>query len=211
MIFDPYKILGIETNATIEEIHASYRKLSKTLHPDAGGGNDLFIELTRAYDILSKPELRHKYDELGIADDYIEESVKNLQQLFIGLLDSISADNLPHVDIVAMMVQNIVMNRSGIVNALNALHKQKQKYEKNLSIIKKRLKAKKKNFLIYAAEEAIAKILIPIAQNEKLIAMFDQMLELLGNYEYEWEEAPITPTIVGIGSFFNNNPNIYPK
>lgn len=210
MTFDPYKILGIEVTAILEEIHAAYRKLCKTLHPDAGGGADAFIDLSRAYEILSKPELRKKYDEVGIADNYVDEAVDNLQQLFINMIGTIPAENLHRVDVVGMMVQNIVMQRANFANMLNTLKQQKNQNENNLSIIKKRLKSKKKNFLIYAAEESIAKILIPIAQNEKQISLCDQMLEMLSNYEYEWEETPEQSATISQWSIYNPPfPNVY--
>lgn len=198
MSFDPYKILGIALAATIEEIHAAYRKLCKTIHPDAGGGAEEFIELQRSYEILSNPESRQKYDEIGIVDDDGDEAIKNLQQLFISIFDNANGADLNHVNLVAMMSQNIIMNRTIFVNALKTLQQQKTKHENNLLIIKKRLKSKKKNFLLYGAEAAITRIMIPIAQNEKQLAVCDQMLELLNSYEYEWEEQPIVPSSYAI-------------
>ncbi len=52
-----YEILEVKENASVEEIKNSYHKKAKEYHPDAGGSNELFTELTNAYkEGLSKNE-----------------------------------------------------------------------------------------------------------------------------------------------------------
>lgn len=57
-----YDILGVNRNATQEEIKKAYRKLSLKNHPDKGGDVDKFKEISTAYDILSNESTRRKYD-----------------------------------------------------------------------------------------------------------------------------------------------------
>lgn len=66
---DYYKILGVDKNASQAEIKKAYRKLAVKYHPDKNPGNketeSRFKEINEAHEVLSKPEKRKKYDELG--------------------------------------------------------------------------------------------------------------------------------------------------
>ena len=66
---DYYKILGVSKTATTDEIKKAYRKLAVKYHPDKNQGNktaeEKFKEANEANDVLSDPEKRKKYDEVG--------------------------------------------------------------------------------------------------------------------------------------------------
>ncbi len=66
---DYYEILSVSKTATVEEIKTSYRKLAMKHHPDKNPGNaeseEKFKELAEAYEILSHPEKRSRYDQFG--------------------------------------------------------------------------------------------------------------------------------------------------
>jgi restriction system protein len=62
---DPYEVLGVDHNATQEEVEAAYRRLIRLTHPDAGGTNLLFRQVKEAYDTLSDPTRRAEHDRGG--------------------------------------------------------------------------------------------------------------------------------------------------
>ena len=59
-----YEILGVDKSADSAKIKASYRKLSKTFHPDVYGDDAQFKKITEAYDILSDSQKRADYDNI---------------------------------------------------------------------------------------------------------------------------------------------------
>ena len=73
---DYYKILGVPRNATADEIKKAFRKLAVKYHPDKNPGDksaeDMFKSITEANDVLSDPERRRKYDEVGENWKYYE-------------------------------------------------------------------------------------------------------------------------------------------
>ncbi|RME43556.1 MAG: J domain-containing protein [Chloroflexi bacterium] len=69
---DPYEVLGVSRNASIDEIKSAYRKIARETHPDLHGDSPSnlkkFEEATNAYAILSDPERRALYDNTGFVD-----------------------------------------------------------------------------------------------------------------------------------------------
>ena len=67
---DYYEILGLERNASDEEIKRSFRKLAQQWHPDVNTDPEAdarFKEINEAYQVLSDPQRRQSYDMFGRA------------------------------------------------------------------------------------------------------------------------------------------------
>lgn len=68
MAKDLYEVVGVDRNATDDEIKKAFRKKARELHPDvnkAPDAEDRFKELNEAYDVLSDPKKRAQYDRFG--------------------------------------------------------------------------------------------------------------------------------------------------
>jgi curved DNA-binding protein len=65
---DYYQVLGVNRDASAEELQRAYRKLARRFHPDVNsepGAEERFKQITEAYDVLSDPETRARYDRFG--------------------------------------------------------------------------------------------------------------------------------------------------
>ncbi len=65
MAKDYYHVLGIDKKASAEEVKKAFRKLAQKHHPDKGGDEAKFKEITEAYSVLSDAKRRREYDAYG--------------------------------------------------------------------------------------------------------------------------------------------------
>lgn len=84
---DYYETLGVNKSADKEAIKKAYRKLAKKYHPDTNAGNphaeEMFKDVTEAYNVLSDEKKRKLYDEFGFAglqDGFSEEAARQAAQ-----------------------------------------------------------------------------------------------------------------------------------
>lgn len=78
---NPYEVLGIDRNASADEIKSVYKKNALKHHPDRGGDENKFKEMTEAYSILSDPTKKSNYDKFGSVDNSninMEDIINNM-------------------------------------------------------------------------------------------------------------------------------------
>ena len=75
---DFYTVLGVTRSSSASEIQRAYRKLARTYHPDVNkdpAAEERFKEISEAYDVLSDPETRIKYDRFGSSFRQVPDGV----------------------------------------------------------------------------------------------------------------------------------------
>jgi molecular chaperone DnaJ len=81
---DYYSILGVSRSAADKDIKATYRRLARQYHPDVNPGNksaeERFKQINQAYEVLSDPEKRKKYDQYGEGWEHAEQYAEAARQ-----------------------------------------------------------------------------------------------------------------------------------
>jgi len=79
---DLYAALGVERDASAEEIKRAYRKAALANHPDRGGDKETFQRLQAAYEVLSNSDRRSAYDQTGSVGDMEASGMPDLSSIF---------------------------------------------------------------------------------------------------------------------------------
>ena len=83
---DFYEVIGADRKASAKEIRKAYRKLARKYHPDVNPGDEAaeqkYKEISQAYEVLSDPEKRKKYDQFGHAYQQAQASGQSPGQDF---------------------------------------------------------------------------------------------------------------------------------
>lgn len=186
---NPYEILDVDKNASIEEIKTKYRQLASENHPDKGGNNEKFALINLAYDILTDPIRRKGYDDQRILftdSTTYNEAKEILIRLFnesINKLD-IEKDNL----VIMMQIQARIRKtqlEAEIDANLNAINKLKK------VALKLKQKQKSENFILSFVEEGIQNCEHDLKVIRNGIKIYDYVLLVLNNYhysDYDWME-----------------------
>jgi curved DNA-binding protein CbpA len=84
---DYYEVLQISRNADVETVHRVYRIMATRFHPDnpRTGDTETFLLLKRAYQVLSDPELRTKYDSARMIEEEAPLPIFELKDFVYGL------------------------------------------------------------------------------------------------------------------------------
>ncbi len=89
MPLDPYATLNVKRDATPEQIKRAYRKAAMKAHPDRGGDAEKFHQVQLAYEVLSDPARRERYDSTG---EINPSAVDNRLSLLLSVLSSLYTD-----------------------------------------------------------------------------------------------------------------------
>jgi curved DNA-binding protein CbpA len=197
---DLYQILGIRRAAAQDEIQRAYRRKAKTLHPDGGGSVKAFGELSTAYTVLSDPNRRERYDQTGEIDppraDTLDASAIEVIAQKLGLIIHAEQD-VTALDIGALIEgairEDMAQRRANIASHERAIERTTR--------LRARVKRKangKDNMLAKVLDWHEASAKDQIKKNEAAVASLERALEILKDYSFAEELAPLAPDDVSV-------------
>ena len=178
-----YDILGVSKNATFEEIKAKYKSLAQQHHPDKGGDPEIFKEIKNAYEVLSDPVNRKKYDTTGhyeFGTSLRDQALEQLSRLFFNLLSNINPDL---DDLILIMKNESRREKENINGNINACNAQMFKLKKIINKIKKK-KDDGENLLKMFAENKLKMHQNELQNFVRQIQIVDSVIEILEEYQY---------------------------
>jgi len=110
---DYYSILGVNPGASPDEIKKAYRKLANQHHPDKGGDQAKFKDISVAYDTLSDGQKRAEYDQMRMGGPQVRfqsGDFQDLQDIFGGHFDPFGSRSNPFFDVFGRQRKNRDLN-----------------------------------------------------------------------------------------------------
>lgn len=182
-----YEILGLYPDATEEEIKDAYRRKSMIHHPDREGGDEeTFKQVKAAYEVLSDPERRKRYDETGQTEEgpSEEEMLANAAtHILVETLNSIPEWVTPtQDDFIERMVKRVD-------SRINKLERDVALGESALSKVRKLLgrfikKDKGRNVFQDHLEREVANIETFLVEGARRIALEKKLREYIQSYQF---------------------------
>lgn len=178
-----YDVLGIARDADLAAIKAAYRKLAQAHHPDKGGDLAQFQAIQLAYDVLSNPERRRRYDENGQTDNgpsLRDEAVSRIATMLATLMEQADVER---TDLIEKMREAII-DRQGKDQAM--VEKLRESIDRRERALKRfRFKGNGSNLMEQIVRSEIQKRLDQIEAGEREHTLHEEMLAVLAEYSYE--------------------------
>lgn len=183
-----YNDLGVDKNATQDEIKKAHRKGVKENHPDKGGDPEKFAMIQHAYEVLSDEDRRKHYDNTGDDEQPRDEFMMRFASfLEAEVLSIIEKKDVFDVDIVEHGCKTLSRQ-------LQASESQIPMYEKHIAKIERAItRIKKKgdnNLMVVLLQEKIKMYNSKIKELNLAIEFCNRALDELMEYEFEVEEQP---------------------
>ncbi|HET8725976.1 MAG TPA: J domain-containing protein [Alphaproteobacteria bacterium] len=190
--FDPYEVLGVARAAGPDAIKTAYRTKVRLSHPDRGGDTGAFIDVVRAFGLLSDPDARRLFDETGIVDeDGVRSYRRDVTLILADMFDAAVATavstglRLDHVDFVRQMT--VAVERS--LAEAKAARLRNEREIAGLKALRTRIRRKDSGVNLFSErlDAQIAGRTEEHARARRRVAMLETAIVELGNYDSEVE------------------------
>lgn len=203
---NPYDTLGVTPEASDKDIKTAYRKAAHKTHPDRDGGDaEAFHDIALAYDILSDPGRRQRYDQTGDTQDEAKPRLSRAETTLVTIFNKIIDDGAKG-DIVGKVRDIIAHGR--------AVGKQeRRKTQGRISRLEKlqdRVDAKGDNLFAMTLEHKLGDERHHLESIESELTLSDEIEELLDGYcDNSPDTEPAFQSIGGFGQSGLFNPGMF--
>lgn len=193
-----YQVLGVKRTATVEEIKAAYRPLAMKHHPDRGGDPEKFKVVQEAYDVLSNPVRRKLYDTTGATKERPSVRETALQSLSSLLSECVDRSSAEHTEIFMLARRKIdEVIRTGKAN----IQRDGKGIEKRNEVLKRtKFTGTGTDFVRTLVAADIERLKESIRGYKAGLAVMNEMLAILAEYEYETEPAVVAKVVAKVST-----------
>jgi curved DNA-binding protein CbpA len=200
---NPYTVLGVESNATDEQIKSAYRRKCKDHHPDREQGDEAkMLEVRAAYDLLKNPERRALFDKAGITDRP-PQLTKQATELIVLLFRQYILDAPDDTDAVPALKVKLDEFEAQQHQALRNLREQLRTVESRKNTVKLKPKAEGENIYSIVIDNLIQDITRAVQVCELKLQTIPIAREILDQYK----SKPINVSTLMYGNL--NRPQPY--
>jgi curved DNA-binding protein CbpA len=187
-----YKILGVDSTATDDEIKAAYRSNAQRAHPDKGGSVEQFQAIQKAYEVLRDPQRRANYDDNGSTEATLDIEQAARSMVATMFLQAVNILDTEHTDIVAHINDHLAKLTPQIEKAIISSEKQ---VEKRRAVMKRAIrKDGSDNILVAILEGNIRDLEREQAALSQQLSTVLAASRILEDYEYTADinvESPV--------------------
>lgn len=183
-----YETLGVEKDATKDELKKAYRKGAQTAHPDKGGSDAAFKKLKAAYNTLRDDTLRARYDAAGCDEEtthdrWVREVLENC---ILGTLDLIRRGRYVREDLLTACADNLMESiKLETSSMLEPFRAERSRLEED----RKRIGSKKANVFEDVLTQEIHRVDAEIQAAETSIRIQQDALDKLNDHNYRHDEG----------------------
>lgn len=197
---DPYQTLGVARDATADEITKAYRRLAREHHPDRNPGDDQaaarFREVREAFELLTDPERRRRFDETGDASDRRRADgpagvMTVLGPCLLGVLRTLQSTGrgAEREDVVGHMRKALAEAERMVRQPRPQLLKEKALYEAAAGRLE--VDEGEDNLLAAAARSQLARVEAELARVDAEAARIRRAVEYLARCRYRFDKPPV--------------------
>lgn len=192
---DPYRVLGLKPECNVSQVRAAFRRLSKTMHPDAGGTHESFAQLSWAHELLVDEKRREWWDtngwDCGPEKDRISLATTILQNHLRQILASDQGEPTQE-DLVRTLTNHLDKE----ITESRKLVAKIDRAEKRAAQLQKRFQRTKSGTSVIHAilESELRELQNARRNNQQQEAARAELKRILAEYKFTWDQiSRITP------------------